>query len=321
MKKSRILVPALAMIAFSTAASVAGSVAWFTANRTASVNAGTYAVVKTTANLEVEVNEGLATTVTDNVVSLGDNKLTDGSFNHKTGNIYQPNADGTDLDSTNPEVAYNDSQIATKLERGTLPSPSTGKVYTAATFELVFTIKYGSSAGNYGLFLDNTAGKTAFSVSGGAAALTAKGFRMGFYPSGTGENGRATVLADLQDNGTWDHDGDGAEASPTAEVNKIKYVASTSNFAGTDYAAADYDLIDSAYNTALPSTAPTKAQAGARPDYLGYFAFAANSDVTLTLTVVCWFDGNDPEIRNRANETDYQSVAAQLNFEAIKLAD
>lgn len=322
MKKTRILIPALAMIAFSTAASIAGSVAWFTANRTVNVNAGTYAVVKTSANLAVEVNPGLATTVSDKVVSLGDNKLTDGSFNHKNGKIYQPNDDGTAIATTNGEVAYNDAQIATKLERGTLPSPSTGKVYTAATFELVFTVSYGSAAGNYGLFLDNTAGKTAFTVSGGGEAKTAQGFRMGFYPSGTGEHGRATVLADLQDNTeTWDHDGDGEGTSPTAEVNAIRYVASTSNFEGTDYAAADYDLIDENYSNAIPTTPITKAAAGARADYLGYFEFSANSDVTLTLTVVCWFEGTDPEIINRAAATEYQSVAAQLHFEAVKLAD
>lgn len=322
MKKTRILIPALAMIAFSTAASVVGSVAWFTANRTASVNAGTYAVVKTSANLAVAVNPGLATTVSDKVVSLGDNKLTDGSFNHKNGNIYQPNDDGTAIATTNGEVAYNDSQIASKLERGTLPSPSTGKVYTAATFNLVFTVSFGSASGDYGLFLDNTAGKTAFTVSGGAEAKTAQGFRMGFYPSGTGEHGRATVLADLQDSTEkWDHDGDGEKTSPTPEVNAIRYVASTSNFEGTDYAAADYDLIDENYNTAIPTTPITKEAAGARADYLGYFAFSANSDVTLTLTVVCWFEGTDPEIVNRAASTDYQSVEAQLNFEAVKLSN
>ena len=72
MKKTRILIPAMAMIAFSTAASIAGSVAWFTANRQTSVNAGTYAVVKTTANLECEVTGVLGTTAENNVVTVTD---------------------------------------------------------------------------------------------------------------------------------------------------------------------------------------------------------------------------------------------------------
>ena len=51
MKKSRIVIPALAMIAFSMAASITGAVAWFTATRTATVTSGAYAVVKTSSNL------------------------------------------------------------------------------------------------------------------------------------------------------------------------------------------------------------------------------------------------------------------------------
>ena len=46
MKKSKIIVPALAIITLSTAASITGTVAWFTANRTASVTVGDMAVVK-----------------------------------------------------------------------------------------------------------------------------------------------------------------------------------------------------------------------------------------------------------------------------------
>ena len=59
MKKSRIIIPALAMIAFSVAASIAGTVAWFTASRTAQINAGTYAVVKTSAELKCVLSNGV----------------------------------------------------------------------------------------------------------------------------------------------------------------------------------------------------------------------------------------------------------------------
>jgi hypothetical protein len=147
---------------------------------------------------------------------------------------------------------------------------------------------------------------------------------MGFYPSGSGEHGRATVLADLQDSTeTWDHDGDGerVDPAPTPVVNAIRYVASTTNFEGTDYVAAASEFNAQTHDDALPTGTPTKTEAGARPDYLGYFGFVANDEVTLTFTVVCWFEGTDPEIVNRATTAEYQSVAASLHFEAIKLAD
>ena len=103
MKKSKIIVPALALIAFSMAASITGSVAWFTANRTATINAGTYVVVKTSANLEFTLTGGIGTEVdtnSDNTIltqttpqtgSAVGNKLTDGSFDHVGKMIYTPN--------------------------------------------------------------------------------------------------------------------------------------------------------------------------------------------------------------------------------------
>ena len=329
MKKTKIIIPGLALVALSTVASIAGSVAWFTASRTARVSASSFSVVKTTSNLTCVASAGNGTYLdasdtTNKTITLthevGEgaeahdvtNVLTDGSFNHLSGNIYKPNEAGDGLDETNPEVAYNDSSFDAKLIRG--ETSEGGSIYTAVTFNLTFTISFGSAAGNYGLFLDNTAGKTAFSCAD-AQLYTAKGFRMGFYP--TNANGKATVLADLQDNGTWDHDGDGAEASPTAEVNKTRYVASTSNFAGTDYLSQH--IIHSNYSTALPDEGTAEATVSTRPDYLGKFVFQANTDVQLTFAVVCWFDGLDPEIVNRTAASEYQTVTSLLCFEAIKI--
>ncbi len=329
MKKTRILIPALAMIAFSTAASIAGSVAWFTASRTVNVNAGTYAVVKTSANLDCVATAGIGTTasvVSDiQTISLGNNVLTDGSFDHKTGTIYQPNEAGDAIDTTvrdetkiKGEVTLAEAKTTPALlERGQVTD---GKVYTAVTFHLQFTIKFGGASGDYGLFLDcyNNASPahtgSTFTTTG--TAYTAKGFRMAFYPTGTGEHGRATVFADLQDDGTWNHDG----KDDTDPVKKIRYISDKDEFEGTDYVASEYDLINSVYNTQLPEgSVITETQAQNRPDYLGYFAYAPNQSVNLNLDVVCWFEGTDPEIVNRSTADEYQSVTADLHFEAVKL--
>ena len=45
MKKSRIIVPALAMLTLSVAASVTGTVAWFSASRTKTLTANNLAVL------------------------------------------------------------------------------------------------------------------------------------------------------------------------------------------------------------------------------------------------------------------------------------
>ena len=78
-------------------------------------------------------------------------------------------------------------------------------------------------------------------------------------------------------------------------------------------------VIDSSDNGALPADKTAAATARARNDYLGTFVYKANEIVSLTYTVVCWFEGTDPEIVNRANKNDYQSVTATLEFDAINL--
>lgn len=334
MKKTKVLIPALALIAFSTVASIAGSVAWFTASRQVTVNAGTYTVVKTSANLECEATAGIGTSasVVSNIqtISLGSNVLTDGSFDHKTGTIYQPNEGGTAIDTTaregegkiRGEIPLSEATAAL-LERGDVAG---GKVYSAVTFHLEFTVEFGGASGDYGLFLDtfNSADPahagSNFEVTG--TPYTAKGFRMAFFPTDTvNEHGRATVFADLEDNGTWDHDGDGSGEGTTPQVNKIRYVAGRSDFDGTDYESTDYDLIHAGYNVAVPTAPVAKTACSTRPDYLGYFAYEANTEKTLNFDVVCWFEGTDPEIVNRAEEEEYQAVVATLKFEAVKQSD
>ena len=315
MKKSRIIIPALAMIAFSVAASITGTVAWFTAQRTAIVNAGTYAVVKTTSDLEVTLGAGVGTSVSNNTVTVN-GKLTDGSFDHKALNIYAPNESGTAI-ATNGTIALADA-TATNLKRGeTGTGSAVQNVYTAITFDLTFTVTFGAANNDVALLMDNTANHTNFAVSDNATAKTAKGFRMAFVSNSVGEganavnNGVNRVLADLQ------------ESSHCHYINDSDAVlAETEPFGGVNYVAADHDLIDSAYNTALPTVATAKATLEARADYLGFFDHAkkdGNSKVSLNYTVVCWYEGTDPEIVNRA-AADFQSVVATLHFEAKDIA-
>ena len=311
MKKSRIIVPALAMIAFSTAASIAGSVAWFTASRQVTVAAGTYAVVKTTTNLECTVSSGVGTVATPSTktISLDGNKLTDGSFNHKNGTIFAPNDAGDAIDSSKT-VTLTDENLTTKLERASLDSGK--KVYTAVTFGLSFTVAFGAQSGDYGLYLNANASSFVRedAATEGTSDKTAKGFRMAFYPAEapTGSTVYKTVYAGLED------------------AEHCKYVNGNDNINGTAYLDTDYELVDSEYDEALPieaglTGAPSRAAATAqRPDCMGIFGFAASTRVTLSYTVVAWFEGTDTEIRNRDAAADYQSVISTLVFDAVKVA-
>lgn len=320
MKKSKIIIPALAIIAFSTAASIAGSVAWFTASRTANISAGTFAVVKTSADLAYKVEEGAGTSVDGTSTVVFDGLLTDGSVNHKTAKAYTPNESGTtySTDDTKKEIdltadadASAIAALETKLSRGEGKDGSATKtIYTAATFKVSFTITFGSIDTNIGLYLNTKL--SAVTVNGGADPLTAKGFRMAFMPYSVpeGSSGKATVFADLQKTTN--------ETDPTkANIKYIKDLTDTS-LSGTEYVASEKDLIDTDYNVDLPSTG-TLTDYTNRQDYLGTFKFAAGTKVTLSYRVACWFEGTDPEIVNRATAAEYQKVAAALQFDAVNL--
>ena len=62
MKKSRIIVPALAMLTLSVAASVTGTVAWFTASRTANMQLNNLAALNTSGDLSLVLEKGNQTT-------------------------------------------------------------------------------------------------------------------------------------------------------------------------------------------------------------------------------------------------------------------
>ena len=338
MKKSRIIIPALAMIAFSVAASITGAVAWFTASRTAQIDAGTYAVVKTSANLDVELIDGAHTETngTDTVEVKG--VLTDGSFDHVNKKVYTPAADGKSLkvDNQNVPVAisvagdtYTDSgdellRGATAANTSVTPNIPSKNIYTAVTFDITFTVSFGAVSGDIGLYLDNTSGKSNVAVSPTAAAKTAQGFRMAFVPIGTNaSSGNTRVWADLQQENETYPAPTTENPNATAQRRAISYIGGEAPATAFSNGGLEYGtnvLIDADYEAALPTSATARSTATARPDCLGVFTFNAGSQVTLSYRVVCWFEGTDPEIVNRDVASEYQSVIATLNFEAVDLA-
>ena len=303
MKKSRIIIPALAMIAFSVAASITGTVAWFTATRTANIDAGTYAVVKTTANLTKTVTAGIGTSVTDNVVTV-DGVLTDGSFDHAGTNkyIYAPDKTGAKVGSRYALA----SATASNLTRGTDESSNT--IYTAVTWNVKFSMEFGASGSDIGLFLDLSTSvfdPDQDSVASGKQD-TAKGFRMAFIPTGdNAASGTTRVFADLQ-----------------AAAN-CKYVNGEPAVGAALPAGASYSspiLIDNSSDAELADSYASSA-VSSMTNYFGTFTFAANTTVDLEFKVVCWFEGTDPNIVNgdESHETVFNDVSVSLDFAAIDL--
>ena len=163
MKKSKVIIPAMALILFSTAASISGTVAWFTASRAFNTTVGDFAVVNTKDNLECVMHAGLGTTESDNIVSVISGKsLTDASFDHLTSDhfIIAPNADG---DKVGKKVVlstatFNDN-ATTGLQRET-------DIYSAFTWTMDFRLNMSATAtSDVGLFFDAETSRMSKKVS------------------------------------------------------------------------------------------------------------------------------------------------------------
>ena len=140
MKKSKIIVPALGIILLTTAASVTGTVAWFTANTVYTATMGEFAVVNTKNNLSCTLGNGVGT-VADNEnnkvdVSSG-YKLTDASVDHTAAavNIYDPDEPGAKVGKITGLSSY----VGSPYTRAT-------NTYSAFTWTMTFTMNFAGTA-------------------------------------------------------------------------------------------------------------------------------------------------------------------------------
>ena len=294
MKKSKVIIPAMALLLFSTAASITGTVAWFTSSRTFDTSAGTFQATAIDGNLDVDLAEGVATdAVTENGQAPGTNekatkivaesgaKFADVSFQPKpsTG------------DSTFWRYTPSGQTTFTSLGLGSgLTFNATSKIYFAASWTMTFKYTYGEDSSPMNIFLDTridnsdpTIGSK-FTETGTASTeehQAIKGFRIAFV-SGTGTAQRTVIWADKQ-----------------AETN-CKHIASASSAtAGTTYTEPNTTVIASdARDSALVN------DNGAITNVKGYIGQipTASAGQTGQLAVTCyaWFEGTDPNVVNDA---------------------
>ena len=356
MKKSKVIVPALGLLLLSTAASVSGTVAWFTANRTYEAEAGEFSVVNTKDNLNVHLISGLGTTVNNagKSVSLAssDYKLTDASYDHVNKAIVAPNETGQLFGKVVAlESATFDDNATTGILRET-------NVYSAFTWEMDFALSFGAVTRTTGLFF-NAATSSVQAGTSSTIEDTAKGFRMAFVPTALGKTFSETAsyavgdhvmyssvlyrcktahtgawnAADFVDVSATDVDAMAAgvsrvwadlQSGQTESVNNVRFIDSngavvestTLASKATDYTSPV--LMDSTYNTAAPANGAAGAVTTAN-NYLGTFTFNANKTVHICFKIVVWFEGTDPTMINEA-DTVYETVKSSLRFGAANLA-
>jgi len=283
-------------------------VAWFTANRTATINTGAFGVVKTDGTLAVEVTNGVGTVVTNTTVSrVTDAKIADVSFNPKTHQLY--------TDKGNGDVSgYR--EIGGTTSFSTAPTGGTGtgahaykiddKTYYAFTWSVTLTYTWGPDKTPLNVFFDYKNS----SMSTTSAAETDSGLRIAMAATKT------VVFAGMQATA-----GNLKGVYGTAANNFEEY--GTTNITGGVFGGYFAQSVYGDSNTASSNATATKTTYSqaldgdtqsvqiARPDFLGTIeqeGEETNSDIVINC--IAWYEGTDPNVVNNKSLGEVSSTLA-----------
>lgn len=310
MKKSKIIVPALGILAFSTAAAVTGTVAWFTANRLAIVSnsnitvvnpeAGLSVVATNVANTVVANGETAAPSITHAKVGENQGYLRDASMNVATGKLYKSvlGEDGTVTGYTEQAIATAD----TKTYDGKA-------LYFATQFKLDFKVTRVDSGYESGLFFDANASSVVATSLQNVYKSVRFGIKCGdnwvVWAPSTGDNADATnesvepkVYAVRNVTGTAL-----ANVADIAAANRI-----VGNGGATTTSAALNDSEGVLANTVKTNTTE--------------YAYMGPLDKTtaLTVNVYTWFEGTDTACVNANFESVQDTFTSTLKFISRRVA-
>ncbi len=294
-KKSRIIVPTLALITATTVASVTGTVAWFTASQTAKVTAANFTTASADGKLEVTATAGIATSKTTG--------STDGITINATG-MLDASYDGAKVYTDVPNAGSNDNkyqEIASDYKLG-----DTNKYYAVTwTYQFSVTVDSGVNS-TYAIFLDGS--NTSFADVATKKGTTMPGLRISINGSKRLVVGASTASKNNQ-----------YVSGVNATSNYTAPVATDADSNNTYFFSSEY--VSGGANVLANATGYV-TDPSSRGDYIGT-TDVPNSDhkALLSATVVAWFEGTDPSIVSGENNTlpDMSSVKATLGFYAREI--
>ena len=301
LKKSAVVIPALARIAVTAAASVSGTVAWFTAAKTVTATAGSFQASYNDGNLSVTAGGWMATTnmlgsgsLNQTILSIPDGKdvtvtegvtFTDASYDLVTDTLYSDKVKDDGLDPDEFE-----SKGTSAKDNNQWVSDAANKVVYGVVWNYTFTYKFGADIANkYDLMFSPSKSSLTDSTDTGAGlriALVGKDF-----DNGTNKN--AVVFA----NKNYDTDakqhisGIGGEKTDYSSL----YIASGSSDVTLDDKEVSHKNKQGYLGTFVPTT--------------------ANNDVTMDVRVVAWFEGTDNHV---VSTQTLNNVSATLGFKVVK---
>ena len=315
MKKSKIIIPALGMLLLSTAASVTGTVAWFTSVSSQTANINSFAVKRLGGNLELEIKTaadnadgsiyGNGSAKSGEAVTLAANSFfTHGSYNHTEQKVYKPtNAAATTF------ASFADTS-ATATDWYSEDAATGNKYYYAVTWTYIFTYTFGSTETSVNLYFDNANSSVTQTVGAGTGDLnTYKGFRMAFVATGeslTGSVGRSFV---------WAKYGDSTGTNiPKYLKTSGESITADGTYSNINSTTAAGDLINSAASSIdIAENAPVSDVTNTRCNYIGTFTKSGsdtNASKKIFVRCVAWFEGTDANVVNAATLDTVAAVNA-----------
>lgn len=299
LKKSTVVIPALARIAVTAAASVSGTVAWFTATREATVTGGTFLAGTNEGDLVVTATGGTGVTTSENkdsntqtITVLNGVKLLDASYSGTA--LTEATPFWTDVENGGEEQKYK------AVSQQYAPQSN---YYYGVSWKLTFSIDVTNSKSNYDIFF-NANGSSATETTSGA---TKTAFRV-FRQSGTNESIVWAPLASTEEvNGTGDQ--------------KLGYVSSVKDT--TRYTSAStntHGLISHDNNSLKTLALDNVADNNKRGDWLAKCdRDEQRHKATATVQVVVWFEGLDANMISN-NLNNISSIRTTMKFYARESA-
>ncbi|MDY3209241.1 MAG: hypothetical protein SOX24_02170 [Candidatus Enterosoma sp.] len=330
LKKSAVVIPALARIAVTAAASVSGTVAWFTANRSVTVKGSNFNAVAQDGDLSIKLGDVLVGVVADGTtgsVKMADKtSLTDASYNTTSSELYTKILGENEKNET-VVTGYEDLGTATVTDtEGVVGAVKSNPdwfyvngsnndkttVYYGVSWTWNFTYVFKSDANDMGLFFnikDSTIGITNKDSDGdknrngteytNSAHKVGQGFRLARQAEQDTDNKNENQTIVWAPQGGKNSRVIGTEATATHEFDTgiFHTVGETNASTATDL-ATDYKTKNS--NN-------------------GYCFLGRLTSTATTISVKCtaWFEGTDDNVVNDALN---QVVTTTQRFYVRKLA-
>ena len=310
-KKSAVVIPALARIAVTAAASVSGTVAWFTAAKTVTATAGQFQASYNDGNLSVTASSWMATTnklgsptLNQTILSIPTEgkdvtvtegvTFTDASYDLATDTLY---SDVVKDDGSAPDQF--ESKGTSVKDNNQWVSDAANKVVYGVVWNYTFTYKFGADiAYKYDLMFSQSKSSLTARTDTGA------GLRIALV--GEGFDNKAKTNAVVFANEKYD----------TSATNHISGVGDNKDT--TDVKETTTTPYGSLYMTHAPSD-ENLSEGVSHKDKKGYLGTfvpeTANGDETVTVRVVAWFEGTDNHV---VSTQALSEVSATLGFKVVK---